>query len=50
LWTEVFFLWRPNLRDEADNCIIETAVAGGARMIVTRNVRDLRSGDPDIDT
>jgi len=52
LWTEVFFLWRPNLRDEADNCIIETAVAGGARVIVTRNVRDLRSGDlrfPDID-
>ena len=43
-WTEVYFLWRPNLRDEGDNFIIETAVAGGATAIVTRDVRDLRSG------
>jgi predicted nucleic acid-binding protein len=50
-WTEVYFLWRPNLRDEGDNFIIETAVAGGATAIVTRDVRDLRSGElrfPDL--
>ena len=50
-WTEVFFLWRPNLRDEGDNFIIETAVASGAVAIVTRDVKDLRSGElrfPDI--
>ncbi len=23
IWTEVFFLWRPNLQDESDNFIIE---------------------------
>jgi predicted nucleic acid-binding protein len=34
---------RPNLRDEADNHLIELAVAGGARAIVTKNVRDLRA-------
>ncbi len=50
-WTEVFFLWRPNLKDENDNFIIEAAVASGAVAIVTRDVRDLRSGElrfPDI--
>ena len=27
-WTSVFYLWRPNLPDEADNHLIELAVAG----------------------
>lgn len=44
-WVETFFLWRPNLPDEGDNHLIELAVAGGARSIVTHNVRDLRSGE-----
>jgi hypothetical protein len=35
------FLWRPNLPDEADNHVIELAVAGGASAVVTNNVRDL---------
>ena len=39
-WTQVYYLWRPNLRDEADNHLIELAVAGSAAMIVTNNVRD----------
>lgn len=41
-WVQVFFLWRPNLGDEADNHIIELAVAGGASIIVTNNVSDFR--------
>ena len=40
-WTRVYFAWRPNLPDDADNHLIELAVAGGASVIVTRNLRDL---------
>ncbi len=40
-WTRIYFGWRPNLRDEADNHLIELALAGGASHIVTRNVRDV---------
>jgi predicted nucleic acid-binding protein len=42
LWTRVYYSWRPNLPDEADNHLIELAVAGGAKFIVTRNLRDLQ--------
>jgi predicted nucleic acid-binding protein len=42
-WTRIYFGWRPNLPDEADNHLVELAVAGGASHIVTRNVRDLRA-------
>ena len=44
-WVRIYYAWRPNLRDEGDNHLVELAVAGGAQAIVTRNVRDLRSGD-----
>jgi predicted nucleic acid-binding protein len=33
---------RPNLRDEADNHVVELAVAGAADAIVTANVRGFR--------
>jgi len=39
-WTPIYYLWRPNLRDEADNHVIELAVAGGAQTIITANIRD----------
>lgn len=42
-WTRVYYLWRPNLRDEADNYLVELAVAGAAEYIVTYNLRDLSS-------
>jgi len=42
-WTRVYYLWRPNLPDEADNHLVELAVAGAARYVVTRNLRDLRA-------
>ena len=41
--TRVYYLWRPNLPDEADNHLMELAVAAGADFIVTRNLRDLRA-------
>lgn len=50
-WVRVAFLWRPNLRDESDNHVMELAVAGGAIGIVTNNRRDFLGGDlvfPDI--
>ena len=44
-WVRIYFLWRPNLPDEADNHLIELALAGGADVIVTNNVRDVRRGE-----
>jgi uncharacterized protein len=44
-WTTIYFSWRPNLRDEADNHLIELAVAGGARAVVRKNARDFRSAE-----
>lgn len=39
-WIPIYFLWRPNLRDEADNHIVELAIGGGAEVIITANKRD----------
>lgn len=50
-WVRVFYLWRPNLPDEGDNHLIELAIAGGANVIVTNNIRDVASGElnfPDL--
>ena len=44
-WTRVYYRWRPNLVDEADQHLIELAVAAGAEAIVTKSVRHLRSGE-----
>lgn len=44
-WVNIYYRWRPNLRDEADNHLIELAVAGQAELIITRNIRDLTSGE-----
>ena len=44
-WTQVYYLWRPNLPDESDNHILELAVAGGAETLVTKNVKDFRKGE-----
>lgn len=37
---EIYFLWRPFLRDPSDDMILEAAVEGGCEFIVTHNVKD----------
>ena len=44
-WTSVYYGWRPNLPDEADNHLIELALAGSAQGIVTHNTKDLCRGE-----
>ena len=42
-WTSIYYKWRPNLKDEGDNHLIELAVAGNAEVIVTNNLKDFRN-------
>jgi putative PIN family toxin of toxin-antitoxin system len=42
-WQSIYFVWRPNLRDESDNHLIDLAVAAQADAIISKNVRDLRN-------
>ena len=37
---EIFFLWRPFLRDPADDMVLELAMASESQHIVTFNIRD----------
>lgn len=37
---EVFFLWRPFLKDPKDDLVLEAAVASQSKYLVTFNVRD----------
>jgi predicted nucleic acid-binding protein len=39
-WQEIFFLWRPFLRDSGDDMVLELSVAAGCDKIVTHNTRD----------
>jgi putative PIN family toxin of toxin-antitoxin system len=39
------FLWRPNLKDEKDNFLVEMAVASQPCTIITHNVKDLLQGE-----
>ncbi len=48
-WVPVYFLWRPNLKDENDNFLIELAVAGNSNIIVTNNIKDLSGAELSFD-
>lgn len=45
IWQEIFFLWRPYLRDADDDLILELAFAAGCDAIVTHNVRDFSGAE-----
>lgn len=50
-WVNIYYRWRPNLQDEADNHLMELAVAGNAQWLITGNTRDFRQHElqfPDI--
>ena len=38
--TNISYLWRPNLRDEGDNMVVELVRASGSDYLITQNVRD----------
>lgn len=44
-WINIHYLWRPNLKDEGDNHLVDLAVASNAKWIVTQNIKDLESGE-----
>ena len=39
---EIFYTWRPVLPDPGDDMLLELAVAAGAKIVVTHNLRDFR--------
>jgi len=41
----IHYLWRPVLRDPADDLVLELAVNAGANTIITFNARDFRGSD-----
>ncbi len=50
LQSEVHYLWRPNLPDENDNFVVETAVSTNAA-VITENIADFQRGElkfPDL--
>ena len=44
-WVRIYYLWRPNLPDEADNHLVELAIAGGADALVTSNIRHVKRSE-----
>jgi len=44
-WVPIYYLWRPNLKDENDNFLIALALAGNSKLIVTNNVKDLAGAE-----
>ena len=38
--TNISYIWRPNLRDEGDNMVVELARASGSEYLITQNIRD----------
>lgn len=39
---DIYYLWRPQLRDPNDDMVLELAVAAQAKYIVTHNIRDFQ--------
>ena len=44
-WIPIYYLWRPNIADEADDFLIKLGLAGNATHIITNNISDLRNSE-----
>ena len=42
-WNNIYYSWRPNLKDENDNFLVELAVASGSKAIITYNLKDFKN-------
>jgi len=42
-WNEIFYLWRPNLKDKDDDFLVELAVASNAKVIISENKQDFEA-------
>ena len=40
---EIFYLWRPHLKDPKDDMVLELALNAKAQVIVTHNVKDFKN-------
>ena len=43
---QIYFLWRPQLKDPGDDMVLELAVAAGCQYIVTYNLADFKAAEP----
>jgi predicted nucleic acid-binding protein len=41
---DISYLWRPQLKDPADEMVLEAAINGGCSHIITWNIRDFANG------
>lgn len=42
---EIYFLWRPYLKDPGDDMVLELAVKAGCRYVITYNVKDFAGSE-----
>ena len=42
---QIYFLWRPFLRDPNDDMVLELAVKAGCRFVITYNLRDFAGSE-----
>ncbi len=42
-WREIFYLWRPFLKDQKDDMVLELAVTSQCDMIITYNKKDFKN-------
>ncbi|MBN1351473.1 putative toxin-antitoxin system toxin component, PIN family [candidate division KSB1 bacterium] len=46
---EIYFLLRPNLKDEKDNKIVELAITSRSDYLITSNIRDFKTAELKFD-
>lgn len=44
-WQDIFYLWRPCLRDADDDMVLELAVAARCSHILTHNLKDFKGSE-----